>query len=149
MNPAHMQQLRPIRDCFAELPLPTRDFCQGVFTARFIGPAWLRHAARPSIAISGMPGWKGKRFLSPDRAINVLEWRGGSHERLIMRCEESASRVDGKPALAFVYGNNAPMPWRWIREEFRVLDSRTLLAMTIIDLPLLRRLSFPFLLERG
>lgn len=149
MNPAQMHRLQTIRRCFADLPLPNRDFCQGVFHARFIGPAWLRLTARPSIAISGMPGWKGKRFLSPDRAINVLECRDGHHERLIMRCEETASLVDGRPALAFVYGNNAPMPWRWIRDEFRVLDSRTLLAMTIIDLPMLRGLSFPFLLERA
>jgi len=140
--------LAQIRHQFASLPLPGRDFCQGFFAVRFIGPFWLRHAARPSIALSGMPGWQGKRFLTPDRAINVLTDRDGQRERLIMRCEETASLVDGRPTLAFMYGSDAPRPWRWIRDEFRVLDSRTLLAMTIIDLPLLRGMSFPFLLER-
>ena len=43
---------------------------------------------------------------------------------------------------------SGPVPWRWVTDELRALDEHTLLGMTRLDLPLLRRFVFPFLLER-
>lgn len=45
-------------------------------------------------------------------------------------------------------GVPAPFPWRFVRDELRAVDAPTLLGMTVVDLPVLRHLAFPFLLER-
>jgi hypothetical protein len=57
--------------------------------------------------------------------------------------------LDGKPVVALTYGAAGPVPWRWVTDELRALDEHTLLGMTRIDLPLLRHMVFPFLLERA
>ena len=58
----------------------------------------------------------------------------------------------GKPGVALHYvpqdGKPAPTPWRWVRDELRAVDDDTLLGFTVVDLPLLRRMAFPFLLTR-
>lgn len=140
--------LRRIRQVFESLEPAPASMRDGFFRARFIGPWWLRASAGPSVALSGLPGWQGKRFLDADTATNVLRGRAGSVEKLRMRCREGRSLVDGRPGIALHYGSEAVPPWRWIVDELRALDDDTLLGMTVIDLPLLRGLAFPFLLRR-
>lgn len=146
MQPQNLNtaSLRTLRQSFATASVPAPAQRTGFWRARFIGPWWLRLGGRPSVALSGLRGWQGKRFLTPDSATNVLT-RG---DALSMQCRECPSAIDGGAVAALTYGDGGPIPWRWVTDELRALDDRTLLGMTIINLPLLRHFAFPFLLER-
>lgn len=74
--------------------------------------------------------------------------QGTFTEALTMQCVPEPSLVDGRAGLSLHYGPTAPRPWRWVRDELRAFDDDTLLCMTVIELPLLKHLSFPFLLLR-
>lgn len=65
-----------------------------------------------------------------------------------MHCVQGMSLVDGQQGVALNYGADAPIPWRWVKDEMRILDDQTYLCMTVIDLPFIRKLSFPFILRR-
>jgi len=83
-------------------------------------------SAGPSIALSGMPGWYGKRFLDSTAAVN-LQHRGDQwHELLPMTCSEQPSWLDGQPCAALGYGAATRRPWRWVRDELRQLDEAAL-----------------------
>lgn len=140
--------LKDIRKVFNQLPLASEQYRSGFFQASFIGPWWLRLSAKPSISLSGLSGWLGKKFINSNTATNILKNKSGLIEKFQMSCQTGNSLVDGKTCIYLDYGKTAPIPWRWIKDEMRVLDDQTLLCMTIIDLPLLRKFSFPFLLRR-
>ena len=140
--------LGELRTFFSTLPAPVEALRTGSFRAEFIGPWWLRLSSGPSIALAGLPGWSGKRFLTPSSATNLLRRQQGLTEALTMDCVPGRSLVDGRPGLALHYGQTAPRPWRWVRDELRAIDADTLLGMTVIALPVLRHLAFPFLLLR-
>lgn len=150
--PHERASIRELEALFTSLPAPSAAMRHGFFRASFIGPAWLRKTGGPSVAISGLPGWQGKRFLSADDATNVLAKGDTFREALAMRVVQGVSLVDGKPGVALHYvpqhGQPAPAPWRWVRDELRAVDDDTLLGFTVVDLPLLRRMAFPFLLTR-
>lgn len=74
--------------------------------------------------------------------------QGTVTEALTMQCVPEPSLVDGQAGLSLHYQATAPRPWRWVRDELRAFDDDTLLCMTVIERPLLRQLSFPFLLLR-
>lgn len=149
MSKQYNRSTNELRALFQSLTPPERNVRHGFFRASFIGPAWLRLAGRPSVAAAGLRGWQGKRFLTPDSATNVL--RDG--EALSMRVVEGESQVDGQEGIALYYvpqgGKPAPLPWRHVQDELRAVDDDTLLGFTVVDLPALRHLSFPFLLERA
>ena len=84
-----------------------------------------------------------------DSATNVLARCDATIDALSMQARECPSALDGKPVVALTYGASGPIPWRWVTDELRALDDRTLLGMTRIDLPVLRHMVFPFLLERA
>lgn len=140
--------LRELRQLFATLSPPDAAFRHGFFRASFVGPAWYRLGGFPSVHLSGLPYWQGKKFLTPDSATNILRQRDGLVQALSMTVVAGPSRVDGRPGVALTYGQEAPFPWRHVRDELRVIDDRTLLGITKVDLPLLRYFGFPFLLER-
>jgi hypothetical protein len=140
--------LKTLRQVFSELPPAPTTARSGFYRARFIGPAWLRLGAGPSVALGGLPGWQGKRFIDPFTATNVLRRREQLVEKFTMHSNERPSLVDGKPGVDLSYGSTGPIPWRWLRDELRQLDDDTLLGMTVIELPLFNRLAFPFLLSR-
>lgn len=142
------QPISKLKALFSTLQAPTADMCSGFYRAEFIGPWWLRLIAGPSVALSGLPGWQGKQFLTSATATNVLRKKGKTTHALSMRAVSGASQVDGKHGVALHYGIDAPVPWRWIRDEIRVVDAQRILGMTVIKLPVLWRLSFPFLLVR-
>ena len=60
----------------------------------------------------------------------------------------STSLADGKPCAVLRYGAESPFPWRHVTDELRSLGDGKLLGMTVIDVPVLRGLAFPFLLVR-
>jgi hypothetical protein len=130
---------------FLTLAAPAPASIPGFRRVDFVGPFWLRGSAPSAIALGGLPGWLGKRFISDTQAINVLK---GGEERLPMQVELTASWLDGKPVLVCHYGSESPFPWRRVRDEFRELSETTWLGMTMIDLPGLRRVGWPFLLTR-
>jgi hypothetical protein len=98
--------------------------------------------------VTGLPGWQGKKFLDHDVAVNVLKRKGELCEGPRMRWTSGTSRLDGKPGVGLQYPPNAPRPWRWITDELRELESGTLLGMSVLDAPVLRRIGIPFLLVR-
>jgi hypothetical protein len=159
--------LGELKALFRTLPAPDATMRQGFFRAGFIGPAFIRLTARPTLEITGLPGWQGKTFLDADNATNILMKDGVTVQHLAMQVTPVTSYVDGKPGLALTYGTQtpspgrgsgwraapgegvpAPLPWRVVRDEIRALDANTILAFTFVDLPLLRHMGFPFLLVR-
>lgn len=133
---------------YGELPAVPAARRQGDWRALFIGPWWLRLSAAPAIALSGMPCWFGKRFETPESAVNLLRSDQGLREVLSMCCHEQPSWHDGRPCVVLVYASTARLPWRWVRDELRQLDDDHWLCITYVDLPWLRRLGSPFLLAR-
>lgn len=148
----HRASLGELKDLFRTLPAPGEADRRGFFRAEFIGPAFIRVTARPTLEITGLPGWQGKTFLNAQDATNILKKGDATVEHLAMRVTPVTSYVDGQPGLALTYpakdGRPAPAPWRWVRDEMRVFDANTILAFTFVDLPLLRHVGFPFLLVR-
>lgn len=148
----HTASLAELKALFATLPDPAPEQRRGFFRARFIGPAFIRLSARPTLEITGLPGWQGKKFLGADAATNILRRGTDTVERLAMRVTPVTSYADGRAGLALTYppqgGRAAPAPWRWVRDEIRQLDAQNILAFTYVDLPLLRHIGFPFLLTR-
>lgn len=148
----HEASLGELKTLFSSLPAPAPAMRRGFFRATFIGPAFIRLTARPTLEITGLPGWQGKTFLGADDATNILKKGGSTVQHLAMRVTPVTSMVDGKPGVALTYpaqgGKPAPMPWRWVRDELRAFDDDTILAMTVVDLPVLRLFAFPFLLTR-
>ena len=140
--------IRQLLARYATLPAVPPVERQGTWRARFVGPWWLRLSAAPGIALGGMPGWLGKRFDTPQTAVNLLRSGTGQREVLPMQCSEQPSWHDGQPCVAVAYGARARIPWRWVRDELRRLDEDHWLCLTWVDLPLLRRLACPFVLER-
>jgi cholesterol oxidase len=66
-----------------------------------------------------------------------------------MLADQSVSLADGLPVVAITYASDAPIPWRWVRDEVRWLSDDTFAAMSYVDLPGIRRLGgLPFLLKR-
>ncbi|MEE2032829.1 hypothetical protein [Rhodococcus chondri] len=121
----------------------------GTYRAVFVGPVLLRRVAPRAIAFGGMPGWYGKRFDGAGRGINLLHSTDGTaREVLPMRVAVAESWLDGRPALTVSYGDHAPMPWRWVRDEVRMLDETRLLGLTYVGTPLSRMVATPFLLVR-
>lgn len=140
---------------FRALPAPTLDALAGTHEAVFVGPAPLRFAAPRSIALAGMPRWYGKRFGAGAAGgtlagTNLLRAPGGDgfEERHPMTASVAPSWLDGAPALVVSYGADGPVPWRWVRDEFRRVDDETLLGLTFVLSSRSRALAAPFLLKQ-
>ncbi|SEM07578.1 MULTISPECIES: hypothetical protein [unclassified Acinetobacter] len=140
--------LTSIKATYQQLSSAPLAMRQGEYKAQFIGPWWLRVSAAPSLFLSGLGGWFGKKFINQNLVTNILLNRGQRSEKLQMECLEEASLIDGKQTIALYYGKTAPIPWRWVVDELRQLDEHTMLCMTIINLPFLKHFSFPFILSR-
>ena len=141
--------LSDIRALYKTLSPASIEDKQGTYQAQFIGPLWIRVSAQPSLFLSGLPGWYGKRFKDAKSATNILIRGQTKTEKLDMQCADHDSLIDGLPTSALSYGAQGPIPWRWVIDEFRRYDDQTLLCMTIIQLPILRHFPFPFLLRRA
>lgn len=141
--------LRDLRRLYRVLPAPEPDALVGDWRASFLGPRSLRAVAPLGVARAGLPGWQGKRFArAPDGSgitgTNVL--RGETRLAMALRVADSA--VDGRPCGVISYADDAPLPWRHVRDEVRVLDAERLLAMSLLDLPGGGVGALPFLLTR-
>ncbi len=139
---------------WAELPAPDlaslRVEVAGDLRASFGRP--LTRLAPAGLGLIGLPRWQGKRFRAGTgeglAGVNLVRRRDGAlAEVLPMRAAIGPSLADGRPAVVVAYAADAPRPWCWVRDELRQRPDGTLLGMTWVDVPLLRRLpGTPFLL---
>lgn len=132
---------------FAELPSPQAPPVEADFLAEFVGPGWLRLSAGPSLKLTALAGWCGKRFTG-GRAENLLRPRRGGplQVSLAMQSGLAPSSIDGRTTVRLQYPPEAGVPWRWAVDELRPLVDGAWLGMMHLELPVLRRLHFPFLL---
>ena len=139
--------LTAFKPLFASLSPPELEYLPGMYEAGFTGPAWLRKAAVPSIALGGLGGWWGKEFGAEGGTNLVL--REGQMQRIFpFLSVQTASAIDGKPTITVRYTIECPFPWPHIFDELREIEPGRLLGMTVVDAPGLRRMAIPFLLER-
>ena len=141
MTPTSLGELRR---AWSSLPEPALDAMAGTFDGEFAGREPLPRILSAGLALCGMPGWHGKRFDTPERGINRLV--GGTGFPMYAAIDRSWA--DGHPAIVATYGEHERPPFRWIRDEFRPWDDRTLLGLSFLAAPGLRRLGVPFLLHR-
>jgi hypothetical protein len=139
--------LRLFKPLFATLSPPDPAGLAGKYEAAFTGPGWLRRSAAPALALGGLRGWWGKDFTSGGGANLVLREDTLVHV-LPFRASQDASAIDGKPAVIVRYAAGCPFPWTHICDELRQIEAGRLLGMTRLELPGLRELALPFLLEQ-
>ncbi|WP_395691289.1 FAD-dependent oxidoreductase [Nocardioides sp.] len=121
----------------------------GDLEASFVAP--LTRVAPPGLGVLGLRRWHGKRFrrtaAGDVTGMNLVRRGSGLAEVLPMTLAPGTSLADGRPALVVSYAADAPLPWRWVRDELRAGPDGVVVAMTFVDLPGLRRLGgTPFLL---
>jgi hypothetical protein len=98
--------------------------------------------------MTGLGGWWGKEISRDDgEAINLVHRQGEYHRIFPMYFIQQISFLDRKPGLALRYEKDNPFPWPMILDELRRLDAETILGMTLVDLTVLRRQAFPFILQ--
>ena len=142
-------RLRDWRELFTRLPTPERDSLPGRYRGEFVGPAWLRLGSPVLLAVLGMRGWWGKDFAAGAHGgVNLVRRGDGLHTSVPVLLRGGVSRADGRASLQVEYPREAGVQWRPFVDELRWLDGRTLLALTHLELPGLRRLTLPFLLHR-
>lgn len=144
----HLNQLSltAIRKLFNTLDPPAVASLQGYYRGLFVGPGWLRASWGPLLAITGLGGWWGKEFISTG-AINLV-FRRKEYRRIFpMHFTQQPSYLDGRQGLALRYRSDNPFPWPIILDELRLIDDETLLGMSLVDLGLMRRQAFPFILH--
>jgi hypothetical protein len=117
------------------------------YGAQLAGPAWLRAIGHPGLAMLGLPGWAGKRFLADGEGINLLRARKGLRPALPFQWSEQASALDGKPVLQIRYGPDARWPWHQVVDELRQWNEGVWLGMTYLEGRAALRLPLPFLLH--
>lgn len=146
-DPRLRASLRSAREVFAEC-VPPSSLC-GLWRAEFIGPPWLRLLARAAMPLSVLRGWRGKRFDAQGYGENLVR-RSGSLLGIIPMSEvHRASRLDGRPVAVASYGTGTPLSLRYVEDELRRLDARTLIGMMTFRIRGLRGLGLPFLLHRA
>ncbi len=139
-----------LRERFRRLPAPDLGAIAGRHVGAFPGPRAYELACRYGMAATGLAGWDGKRFEAPGgspgegRATNVV--RDGDAKPMLARI--APSLTDARPALVCTYRPQETPPLRWVRDELRCWDERTLLGLAFLDLPVARRIGLPFLLRR-
>lgn len=134
---------------FRTLPDAQESRIAGQYAATFVGPWWLRTLAPLSLPLVGLRGWCGKHLIGNGHATNLR--RQGTQpprECVPMQTSLQPSRIDGRPTLALTYPPGSPLLLRFFIDELRPLNDHTLMGVTTVDLPLLRRMPLPFLLSR-
>jgi hypothetical protein len=138
-----------LRERFRRLPAPELEAVAGRHAGSFPGPRAYGLACRYGMAATGLAGWHGKRFQAPApgaREIDVTNLvRDGEAKPMLARMAPSVT--DGRPALVCTYRSGESPPYRWVRDEFRRWDERTLLGLAFLDVPVAPRTGLPFVLR--
>lgn len=140
--------VRSLRRSWSDLTAPAATDVVGDLRASFVAP--LRTVAPMGLGLIGLRDWYGKRFRTDGSSVtgvNLVRRGGALVETLPMTLQLGISLADGLPALVVTYARSAPRPWPWVRDELRAAPDGTVVGMTYVDLPGLRRLGgTPFLL---
>ncbi len=143
------ERLRELREAFSALQRPKTAQLRGRYAAQLVGPEWLRRLAPVGLSVTGLGHWWGKDFDGRGNATNLVRRADGQlADKLAMRVVWARSPVDGHPGLLLRYAEGAPLPWRHVVDEVRLLEDGALLGMTMVDIPAARRLPLPFLLRQ-
>lgn len=149
MRAPEWRSFRKIKRIFKELPSVSEESAKGHYRAQFVGPLWLRALAPISLPLIHLGGWCGKRIIGNGHATNLVRRRENAIQEVIpMNVKEDESIIDKKPSLTLTYPSSSPLVLRYFIDELRAVDDNTLLGMTIVDLPLIRRCPLPFVLLR-
>ena len=132
---------------FASLAPPPRGSLTGRFQGEFVGPLWLRLGAPVLLAVLGMPRWWGKEFNAQGEGVNLVRRGKQLYPAVPLVLREAPSRVDGQRGVQVEYPPESAH-WRLFVDELRWMNGKTVLAMSRVNLPLLRRLRLPFLLHQ-
>ncbi|MBW9215457.1 hypothetical protein KV102_11455 [Mumia sp. zg.B53] len=148
--------VRSLRHAWSTLQPLAPEEVIGDLEASFVAP--LRTVAPWGLGLVGLPRWYGKRFEADHatgsgsqtvRGVNLVrDSSAGLREVLPIQLSVGTSLADGGLALVVSYAADAPRPWRWVRDELRGAPDGTIVGMTFVDRPLLRRVGAPFLLTR-
>lgn len=149
MSPARLPaSIGALRQLYSTLAEPESAHLPGRWRASFVGPGWLRASAPTAIALGGMPGWWGKQLAAGGQGFNLRRRGAELSPTLALVYGQAPSLVDGRACLAVRYPPGSPFPWTLVVDELRQLERGCLLGLTIVNRGLLKRLAFPFLLER-
>lgn len=139
-----------LRREWGSLRAPRLDDLTGDLAAQFVRP--LRRVAPAGLGLVGLPRWYGKRFTRRGDVLggtNLVRSGPGLRQVLPMTAAPGRSLLDGRPAVVVSYAPDARRPWRWVRDELRERPDGVVVGMTVLDVPVLRRLGgAPFLLRR-
>lgn len=138
-----------LRKEWSALAAPRLVDVRGDLEASFVAP--LTRVAPVGLGLMGLPRWFGKRFeMDGDQLLgrNLVRAEDGLEETLPMTAALGPSWADDRPAMVVSYAPTSPRPWRWVRDELRLRPDGSMVGMTFVGLPLLRRLGgTPFLLH--
>lgn len=143
-----IRSLKAFQSLFSLLNAPDPEWLNGRFRAEFVGPKSLQAIAPRLLPLGGLPGWCGKAFVGDKQAVNLLSNGSQVVEAVPMLPAFAPSQIDQRQALVLRYDQRAPLACRKLVDELRVLDETSLLGLTMVDLPLLRKLVMPFVLKR-
>lgn len=147
MNIVHNASVNWYQHQFAGLEPVSETGAIGSWQAVFVGPLWLRVGARCGVPFSGLRGWVGKRIEGGGRAVNLVTRGGMLQDYCPMQVSSGPSRVDKGTSLIFRYPPESPGLLRFFQDELRQWKDGDILAFATIDLPLLRHLPLPFVLQ--
>lgn len=147
-----LASLRGCTDAFRAATAPCLDDLVGRLRACPTGPTWLQRVTPAFLSATGMPGWWGKEFTAPTTSgtvtgRNLVERAGTLAPSFTMTASIGTSQVDAAPTVVATYTDDAPWPWRDVRDELRLLPDGRLLGLSFGLVPLVPA-SAPFLLER-
>lgn len=142
------QSLSWYRQHFSSLNAVSEADAIGEYQAVYVGPFWLRIGARLSEPIIGLSGWTGKRIMGDGAATNRVKRSGTVQDYCAMSAAPGISAIDGGDALVFSYSAKSPGLLRFFKDELRQYDDKTILGFAVINLPLLRHMPLPFVLEK-
>ncbi|MGV3665952.1 MAG: hypothetical protein ACO1NV_07450 [Leptospira bouyouniensis] len=121
----------------------------GKFQIQWLGPKWFQWSAKTGLQFLHFRNWWGKSFQGNEEAVNLFQnpETMSFEEKYKMLVSFGNSPIDGKPSLFLHYTKQAPFPWPYFVDEFRVSKEGELLGMSyprfapILALPFLIRKS--------
>jgi hypothetical protein len=126
---------------------PDLDTLVGTYRGEYVGPAWLRRLAGPTLGLTVLRGWWGKEFPSPGHCENLV-LQGGTIKRVLpVEVVPAVSLLDGKMGITLPYSSNSSRPYRWVVDELRRTPTGSLLGMVVPAAGWLPRLALPFMLH--
>ncbi|MCG6140454.1 hypothetical protein [Leptospira mtsangambouensis] len=133
---------------FLELKAPN-SFPIGNYQADWLGPRWFQTGARLSLNFMSFRHWWGKSFDGSEIAYNLfLPPKATEFQmRHPMKLSIGKSRLDGNPSLILEYTKEAPFPWPYFVDEFRILNEKELLGMNYSRFT--PQLALPFLIRKS